>query len=167
MYPIEYIQYLVHFHGDRDYFECHEILEEYWKKTDPGNKHSVWVGLIQLAVSCYHHRRSNFNGAKKTLQKALTIFDKEKQTLLLLGINQVSLIHLTEERLAVIEQKLNYQSFNLPIKDPALIQECTEACSRLGFIWCSNSDIKNNQLVHRHLLRYQSIFNEESTSQKR
>ncbi|MFZ3196347.1 MAG: DUF309 domain-containing protein, partial [Bacillus mycoides] len=27
MYPTEYIQFLIHFHGDYDYFECHEILE--------------------------------------------------------------------------------------------------------------------------------------------
>ncbi|MEH7501602.1 DUF309 domain-containing protein, partial [Neobacillus drentensis] len=29
MYPTEYIQFLAHFHGDRDYFECHELLEDY------------------------------------------------------------------------------------------------------------------------------------------
>ncbi|PAD68333.1 hypothetical protein CHH83_14265, partial [Bacillus sp. 7586-K] len=34
MYDQEYIDFLVHFHCDRDYFECHEILEEHWKK-DP------------------------------------------------------------------------------------------------------------------------------------
>ena len=27
-FPLKYIDFLVHFHGDRDYFECHEILEE-------------------------------------------------------------------------------------------------------------------------------------------
>ena len=36
MYPTEYIQFLIHFHGDYDYFECHEILEEYWKTKPRG-----------------------------------------------------------------------------------------------------------------------------------
>lgn len=33
MYPEAYIEYLAEFHGSRDYFECHELLEEHWKKT--------------------------------------------------------------------------------------------------------------------------------------
>lgn len=36
MYPTEYIQFLIHFHGDYDYFECHEILEGYWKTKPRG-----------------------------------------------------------------------------------------------------------------------------------
>ena len=64
-FPQKYIEYLVHFHGDRDYFECHEILEEYWKKIDNGNKESIWVGLIQLAVANYHHRRKNLTVPKE------------------------------------------------------------------------------------------------------
>lgn len=37
MYPAEYLEYLVYFHADRDYFECHEILEEYWKEQGMNN----------------------------------------------------------------------------------------------------------------------------------
>lgn len=157
MYPKEFIQYLIHFHGDRDYFECHEILEEYWKKTGEKDKHSVWVGFIQLAVSCYHHRRGNFNGAKKTLENALMIFNKEKQLLKALGLDQALLILLMKEKLAGIKQKQIYQSFNLPINAPLLEQQCISACSLLGFNWCSSSDMKNNQLVHRHILRNRII----------
>lgn len=142
MYPKEYIQYLVHFHGDRDYFECHEILEEYWKQTDAGNKSSVWVGLIQLAVSCYHHRRGNFNGAEKTLRKAFAIFINKKQTLIDLGINQVSFIRLLKEQQVNIEQKRDYQSFNLPIESISLMENCLAACAQQGLAWCSSSDLK-------------------------
>ncbi len=38
MYPNAYLDYLVYFHGHRDYFECHEVLEEYWKKDQAGKK---------------------------------------------------------------------------------------------------------------------------------
>ena len=69
-YPKAYILYLVHFHGDRDYFECHEILEEHWKEMDPKDRMSHWVGLIQIAVAVYHERRENRQGAIRTLTKA-------------------------------------------------------------------------------------------------
>ena len=31
-YPEAYTDYLCYFHGARDYFECHEVMEEYWKE---------------------------------------------------------------------------------------------------------------------------------------
>lgn len=156
MYPDEYIQYLVHFHGDRDYFECHEILEEFWKNQDRGNKESVWVGLIQLAVSCYHHRRGNYSGAKKTLEKAVKIFRKEKQCLSNLGLNKMELFSIVEERFIVIEKDQPYTSFNLPINDPHLAQQCQTRCLKLGFTWCTHSNLNNSDLVNRHKLRDRS-----------
>ncbi len=76
MYPTEYIQFLIHFHGDYDYFECHEILEEYWKTKPRGNRDDYLVGLIQVAVSLYHQRRTNWNGATKMMKSAITILEK-------------------------------------------------------------------------------------------
>jgi predicted metal-dependent hydrolase len=153
LYPDEYIRYLVHFHGDRDYFECHEILEEYWKNKDRGNKDSVWVGLIQLAVSCYHHRRSNFTGAKKTLEKAMVILKKEEQCLNSLGLNKIKLFSILKERHIGIEKNQPYTSFNLPINDPRLAQQCQTDCIKLGFIWCDHSNLNNKSLINRHKLR--------------
>jgi predicted metal-dependent hydrolase len=153
LYPNEYIRYLVHFHGDRDYFECHEILEEYWKLHDCGNKNSIWVALIQLAVSCYHHRRGNFQGAKKNLYKALTIFIKEKKELKMLGLDGTELISAVKERLTLIEQKKPYLSFMIPIDDRSLTALCMEACSSLGLEWGQSSDLANLQIVDRHKLR--------------
>lgn len=69
MYPKPYIDYLVYFHTNRDYFECHEVLEEHWKVADPRHRNVLWVGLIQVAVSLYHHRRSNYVGAERTMKK--------------------------------------------------------------------------------------------------
>lgn len=51
LYPKAYIDYLVYFHGLRDYFECHEVLEEHWKKDDKAERKKYWVGLIQIAVA--------------------------------------------------------------------------------------------------------------------
>lgn len=50
-YPQAYIEYLEYYHGARDYFECHEVLEEYWKENPSSPLSAAWVGLIQLAVA--------------------------------------------------------------------------------------------------------------------
>jgi uncharacterized protein len=156
LFPTEYIQYLVHFHGDRDYFECHEILEEYWKDTDPRNKQSHWVGLILLAVSAYHHRRGNYSGAKRTLEKADLIFRHSAESLTELGINANQLLRLVNERLQEISTNRPYSSFNLPISDHLLRNECEVRCVEQGLTWGAESNLSNKGLVHRHKLRDRS-----------
>lgn len=161
MYPKEYIQYLVHFHSDRDYFECHEILEEYWKETDPGNKESVWVGLILLAVSAYHHRRGNFSGAKRTLEKAEKIFKHQAESLAEIGLHVNQLFVLVSGRLQEISANTPYRSYILPISDPLLLKQCSERCVEQGLTWGQESDLSENGIVHRHKLRDRSDVIEE------
>jgi len=155
-YPKSYIQYLAHFHGDRDYFECHEILEEYWKATDPGNKKSVWVGLILLAVSNYHYRRKNAAGAIRTLRKSLEIFSQAKQSCLRLGIDHGALIELLNKREKNLLNNKPYSSFNLPISDPEVVKLCHEECKENGFIWGAKSDLSDADLINRHSARDRS-----------
>ncbi len=151
MFPKPYIEFLEHFHGDRDYFECHEILEEYWKHSDDRTKDSIWVGLILLSVSTYHHRRNNFQGAKRTLEKAIKIFESETSTNL--GLDKGCFSHLLAGRLIAISKKESYTSFNLPINDPDLLAVCHQMCKQKGVIWGQKSDLTNASLVHRHKLR--------------
>ncbi|MER2115318.1 MAG: DUF309 domain-containing protein, partial [Solibacillus isronensis] len=33
-----FIDYCAYFNGNNDYFECHEVLEEYWKEIAPREK---------------------------------------------------------------------------------------------------------------------------------
>lgn len=153
MYPKEFIQYLIHFHGDRDYFECHEILEDYWKRVDKGNKDSIWVGFIQVAVSTYHHRRGNFKGARRTLEKALTIFSGQTSLLTNLGFDSVIFMLLLHSRLSAIEKEEAYTSFELPICDLLLLKESKIECKQAGFLWGKESNIANESLIHRHKLR--------------
>ncbi len=161
MYPQEYIEFLIHFHGDRDYFECHEILEEYWKQSDPGNKDSIWVGLILVAVSTYHHRRGNFNGAKRTLEKALRIFEMHAHFLSKLGINGPDLLNLLNDRLLAMETRQAYSSFSLPISDPSLLDSCLKTCQQRGLEWGKESDLTNDPLIHRHKQRDRTSVIEE------
>jgi predicted metal-dependent hydrolase len=149
-YPQAYIEFLVHFHGNRDYFECHEILEEYWKMTDRENKQSIWVGFIQLAVSQYHHRRGNFSGAFKTLQKSLQIFLLNQAGVWQLGLDQAALIQQLNDLLQKIEQRQSYMSICLPLRSHGLRKQCLERSRELNMAWGSPSDLSDSALVHRH-----------------
>ncbi|PLR76369.1 DUF309 domain-containing protein [Bacillus sp. V3-13] len=166
MYPKAYISYLAHFHGDRDYFECHEILEEYWKSIN-GEKDSVWVGLILTAVSAYHHRRGNFSGAHKTLKKAISIFEPKRDQLAKLGLDDELLLENLNDVLTAIEDQEPYASFTLPISDKALIASCIQECEFKGMNWRSPSDLHDENLLHRHFLRDRTDVIEERDRAKR
>ena len=152
-FPQEYIDYLVHFHGDRDYFECHEILEDYWKKIDNRNKESIWVGLIQLAVANYHHRRKNFNGAQRTLEKSLNILTLHEEQLKTLGIHSTILFQQIKQQLLNMKKKQPYCSYHFPLISQKLITLCIERSQQLGLTWCSSSNLQDLDLIHRHLKR--------------
>jgi uncharacterized protein len=161
MYPDKYIEFMVHFHGDRDYFECHEILEEYWKNTDPNNKKSAWVGLILMAVSFYHHRRENFSGAERTLSKGIGILECKAGEIQALGLDTDQLIKDLKDRLVLIQKGGKYFSVNLPIIDPLLKEKCMEACASKGFSWCSDSNFPDKDIVHRHKRRDRTMVIKE------
>ncbi|MDQ0269300.1 DUF309 domain-containing protein [Cytobacillus purgationiresistens] len=156
MYPQAYINYLVHFHGDRDYFECHEILEEYWKSVDKNNKSSIWVGLILFAVSHYHHRRGNFKGAERTMQKSINILGSKRKEIQQLGIDEIKLLMDLNSQLQGIAAQTKYKSYTFPFSDPQLIEIAKQNCIQEGFIWCQDSDLLNEDLIHRHVRRDRS-----------
>ncbi|WP_249310220.1 DUF309 domain-containing protein [Bacillus sp. FJAT-49736] len=152
-FPRAYIHYLVHFHGDRDYFECHEILEKYWKTSDPGNRSSVWVGLIQLAVAQYHYRRGNEKGAKKLIEKSTKILHQNTSVLEKLGLNAPVILDLLINLKTIYVNGQLYKEVNLPITNQQLMNICKSECFSLGFQWCSKEDLNNNFLIHRHLFQ--------------
>ncbi|MEH7181391.1 DUF309 domain-containing protein [Neobacillus vireti] len=156
MYPKEYIEFLAHFNGDRDYFECHEILEEFWKDSNEREKDSIWVGLILLAVSRYHHRRGNFIGANRTLEKAITILSLKAGHQGNLGLDLGILFPLLSKLLTQIQKEERYQSINLPVSDHILLKACLKKCNELEIIWEQNSNLEDEYIVHKHKLRDRS-----------
>jgi predicted metal-dependent hydrolase len=167
MYPDAYIQCLVHFHSDRDYFECHEILEDYWKKTG-ADKQSIWVGLILLAVSNYHYRRGNVNGAFRTLKKALRIIKNNEHLSEALGMDLAALTETLKTRLVQMETGKTYTSFNLPITDQNLLDTCRNHAKKRGLAWGENSDLGKKSIIHRHALRDRSqVIRERELAMKK
>ncbi|KMY50649.1 DUF309 domain-containing protein [Peribacillus loiseleuriae] len=155
-YPKEYVSYLVHFHASRDYFECHEILEEYWKEVSPRERDSYWVGFIQIAVALYHYRRGNLAGAIKTIRKADSILQMNPAQIRKLGIEYDELMELIHDITEKITLKKPYQSVSLPICDKKLIEACLAGCREAGYRWMKESDLNDSLLINRHVLRDRS-----------
>jgi predicted metal-dependent hydrolase len=156
LYPKAYLDYLYHFHCDRDYFECHEVLEEYWKEKDASEREVHWVGLIQIAVGLYHQRRGNFNGASRMLQNASRILGNEAVAIEALGLDSGQLVKLLEERIVCVTKHEPYVSMNLPIVDPDLQLSCDAMAISGGKVWGAASDLHDGSLVNRHTLRDRS-----------
>ncbi len=119
-YPNAYIAYLKEFHHTRDYFECHELLEEYWKEHPDSPHRTTWVGLIQVAVGSYHHRRGNILGAIKMLSSAVKQLRAEDLTLL--GIDAERFMMLLDSRIVQLRQQPDqpFIDLNIPVQDEQL-----------------------------------------------
>lgn len=162
MYPQAYLDYLIHFHATRDYFECHEVLEEYWKEE--GQQNHYWVGLIQLAVGLYHQRRQNYAGAEKMLLSSQRILKVHELELAKLGLKPKPLLQLIGELITAVQQNLPYQSVSLPLEEE-LKHKCEKRCQEEGLIWCAQSDLTDQALIDRHKLRDRTEVIQERAEQ--
>jgi predicted metal-dependent hydrolase len=66
--PFEYSQFWRLWREEK-FFECHETLEELWRRTS-GPQKWFYAGLINAAVAIYQHRRGNFWGAARQYSRA-------------------------------------------------------------------------------------------------
>ena len=67
-YDEKFVHFVVLFNHDRDYFECHEVMEELWLEE---GRNRFYQGLLQVAVGLYHWENDNLSGAIKLLAAAL------------------------------------------------------------------------------------------------
>lgn len=54
----------------REFYECHEALEDAWRPSR-GEERFFLQALIHFAVGFHHHRQGNAAGAERQLRKAL------------------------------------------------------------------------------------------------
>ena len=64
-----FVNFIVYFNENQDYFECHEVLEEYWKSLPDGGKEHPLTAYILLATGMYHWRRGNTTGQSAPSRK--------------------------------------------------------------------------------------------------
>lgn len=165
MYPPAYIDYLHYFHCERDYFECHEVLEEHWKEKEAHDRELHWVGLIQIAVGLYHYRRGNLNGAKRMLTNAITVIRTNSSEIDSLALDSRRLIEILENQLSRIERQATYKSIDLPLTDESLLSSCMTRALKENLVWGAPSDLQNQSLVHRHSTRNRDDVIQERLAQ--
>ncbi len=50
--------------NEREFFACHDVLEDYWSELT-GREKSFFQGLIQAAVALFHFEEGNLGGARR------------------------------------------------------------------------------------------------------
>ncbi|MFF2910492.1 DUF309 domain-containing protein [Paenibacillus sp. NPDC057934] len=128
VYEPLYLAYLVYFNRDRDYFECHEVLEELWLAKD---KDPLYKGLLQVAVGLYHFRNNNVRGGRMMLQGAAAKLENyPAQTL---GIDLAKLVGEVKEYGVRLEnfadQPFPYFDLTIDIADHDLAEQVRVAAT--------------------------------------
>ncbi|WP_379138969.1 DUF309 domain-containing protein [Paenibacillus sp. sgz500958] len=125
-----YVAFLVYFNRDRDYFECHEVLEKLWLARD---RDPLYKGLLQAAVGLYHFRDGNVRGGIILMKRAADRLKKyPPQTL---GIDLAKLVSELQDysvRLDNYEERpFAYYDLTLQVIDQVLAQEVEAASSQI------------------------------------
>jgi predicted metal-dependent hydrolase len=154
-YPEEYIHYLAEFYGSRDYFECHEIMEEYWKENPDSIYKSCWLVLIRIPVCLYHARRGNWTGAVKLISKAAEEADARQFDQL--GLDGTQLVEqLKHASSAWNNPDTDYSDIELNITDNGLLKAAQIRCRELGYTWGTHGLEAGDDVIHRHRTRDRS-----------
>ncbi len=114
-----YIAFLHYFNVKRDYFECHEVMEQLWLEE---GRDPFFQGLLQVAVGLYHHRNGNIDGGVKLLKAAVEKLEGNPQ--IMLGIDLgLLLIHANDHLAKLIrhhKEPFLFRDLDIEIVDPAL-----------------------------------------------
>uniref|UniRef100_UPI0036208FFA DUF309 domain-containing protein n=1 Tax=Ureibacillus sp. GCM10028918 TaxID=3273429 RepID=UPI0036208FFA len=154
-----YVDFCTYFNGNQDYFECHEVLEEYWKSRAPGEKAHPLVGYVQLATGMYHWRRNNFIGAMKILNKAYKNFTMNQSSPFFDFIAFDELCKNCEISMKAIEKGEPFKAFLLELKNEKLASLVNKKIEELP-------SLPKDYLLHKHMLRDRSDILEARNNRK-
>lgn len=65
----ERLRQAVELFNHREFFACHDVLEEIWSET-LGEDRTFYQGLIHAAVALFHFEEGNLGGARKMFRSA-------------------------------------------------------------------------------------------------
>lgn len=123
MYKRSFVLFLSYFNRNRDYFECHEVLEEHWKEVAPGVRDHELVGFIQLATGMYHWRRGNYRGAQTILKKASRHLRRHRTSIYYRGIDMATLLSQLTHIEQQVQTEAHFKAFAISIVDEALAEQ--------------------------------------------
>ena len=155
-----FIDYCAYFNGNEDYFECHEVLEEYWKEIAPREKQHPLVGYIQVATGLYHWRRGNVNGAGKALKNARALLKQNNPPAFSEHIAFLEFIAHIDHSLAQINANQPFQPFQITITNRELDSLVTKQIDSLP-------TQSKHFLVNKHMLRDRSEILQAREAKKR
>ena len=148
-----FLEFLVYFNENQDYFEGHEVLEEYWKSIPQYSKSHPLTSYILLSTGMYHWRRGNHTGAMRTIDKAndrlnslhpsYHAFTEEVDFKRLLQD-----IQATQDKIAA---KIAFEAFTIEILSPPL-----ESLMQLKMQHMQLLERNSKDVIHKHMLRDRS-----------
>nr|WP_153732181.1 DUF309 domain-containing protein [Sporosarcina obsidiansis] len=147
-----FLQFIVYFNDNQDYFECHEVLEEYWKMQNNFSKEHPLTGFILMATGLYHWRRGNVTGATRSLKKALLRFQQipVQYNVYKEEVNIDQIIEHVKKSLDYIQSDTCFTSFLLPISS-SLENESSKTKQSITLL------PKNSEsVIHKHMQRDRS-----------
>lgn len=155
--------YLTAFYNEliikQDYFECHEIAEEYWKSKDSFRKHDVEVFLIQLSTGEYHYRRKNFKGALKCYNKAHRLFELNDYSARDIGMTD-ELPAFLKSRAESIKNKEAFTPPRFPLNEDMsgiLRSRLDAGMNEDAFnAYLKTHHVTDEDIIHKHLKRDRS-----------
>ena len=156
-----FVQFIVYFNDNQDYFECHEVLEEYWKSIPASDKEHPLTSYILLATGMYHWRRGNFAGAIRTLQKVenkLPTFPAYYTE----NIDFQQLITHVKYTVDRVKKELPFESFPITITSLTL-QAHIELAEQSMILLPFGSEA----VIHKHMLRDRSDILRERDEKKK
>jgi hypothetical protein len=113
-----YLAFIRHFNGDRDYFECHEVMEELWLEE---GRSPLLQGLLQASVGLYHWDNGNRSGAVKLMIAALDKLNRYMDVALGLDLLALKLdLERSLKALSLRPLDAPFEAFKLIICDDAL-----------------------------------------------
>jgi len=143
-----FLQYLVYFNDHTDYFECHEVLEEYWKDVAPLDKTHPLTAWILLATGMYHWRRGNYSGASRSLEKAQKRFSISLDNSFYEGLHMNELHSNLRHSIEMIEQSAPFQAFKISLDSDTLLAKVKTQVMPPPLI--------GDELIHKHMQRDRS-----------
>lgn len=145
-----FVKFIVYFNENQDFFECHEVLEEYWKSLPGRTKDHLLTAYILLSTGLYHWRRDNRVGGLKSLQKAYEKLANATDDDFKAGIDFDDLCHNVQRAISDLE---NEEPFN-----PFTIQTSIEL-KKLADDMKTTMDLlpsRSDAVIHKHMLRDRS-----------
>jgi len=121
-----FVAFVTYFNRDRDYFECHEVMEELWLEN---GRSSLLQGLLQAAVGLHHWDNGNRSGAAKLMRASLDKLSCYPDEMLGLDLRRLrEELEISLEALAIAPDDALFRAFRLIVLDDRLLAAAEGGC---------------------------------------